>query len=217
MNSVIKIINSMKLNTLALSRQHFLVVLIVALLSVIAFISDYFLGEPLTQTLVYERNLIAEGEIWRIFTGHILHTNGYHLLLNLAALFMLWALHGHFYSIKNYTALFLFCSITTSFGIFYFDPTLIQYVGLSGVLHGVFVFGALMDIYAKDKTGYLLFVGVWFKIGHEQFYGASTDVINLIEANVAVNAHLWGALGGLLFAVIYLCGLRIKQRRVNKR
>jgi rhomboid family GlyGly-CTERM serine protease len=127
---------------------------------------------------------------------------------------MLWALHGRFYSIKNYTALFLFCSITSSFGIYYFDPTLIQYVGLSGVLHGVFVFGALMDINAKDKTGYLLMLGVCLKISHEQFYGASADVSNLIEASVAVNAHLWGALGGLFFSVIYLCMLHMKLRLV---
>jgi len=194
----------MKLNTLALSRQHFQVVFIIILLSIIVFIGEYFLGELFTNTLVYNRVLISEGEIWRLFSGHILHTNGYHLLLNLAAIFMLWALHGRFYSLKNYTVLFLFCSVTTSIGLYYFDPTLTQYVGLSGVLHGVFVFGALMDIRAKDKTGYLLFIGVWLKIAHEQFYGASTDVSNLIDASVAVNAHLFGALGGLLFSVIYL-------------
>jgi rhomboid family GlyGly-CTERM serine protease len=198
----------MKLNTLALSKQHFHVVLIIALLSVIAFISQFFFGNSFTQTFVYQRNLITEGEIWRLLSGHLLHTNGYHLLLNLAALFMLWALHGRFYSIKNYTTLFLWCSVTTSVGIYYFEPTLIQYVGLSGVLHGVFVFGALMDINAKDKTGYLLFLGVWLKIAHEQFYGASTDVSNLIEASVAVNAHLWGALGGLLFSIVYIYRLR---------
>jgi rhomboid family GlyGly-CTERM serine protease len=206
----------MKLNTLALSRQHFLVIFIITLLSVIAFISEYFLGELFTKTLVYQRQLVTEGEVWRLISGHILHTNGYHLLLNLTALFMLWALHGRFYSIKNYTALFLWCAITTSVGIYYFDPTLIQYVGLSGVLHGVFVFGALMDINAKDRTGYLLLLGVWLKIAHEQFYGASTDVSNLIEANIAVNAHLWGALGGLLFSMIYLYKLHLKGRFVKK-
>ena len=206
----------MKLNSLALSRQHFLVILVIALLSVVAFISEYFLGGLLTNALVYQRQLITEGEIWRLITGHLLHTNGYHLLLNLAALFMLWALHGRFYSIKNYTTLFLCCSITTSVGIYYFDPSLLQYVGLSGVLHGVFIFGAIMDINAKDKTGYLLFMGGWLKVAHEQFYGASTDVSNLIEASVAIDAHLWGALGGLLFGVIYLYTLHLKLRLVQK-
>ncbi len=206
----------MKLTRLALSKQHSLLEAVIALLSIIAFISEYFLGELFTQTLVYQRQLITEGEIWRLISGHLLHTNGYHLLLNLAALFMLWALHGRFYSIKNYSALFLLCSLFTSAGIYYFEPTLIQYVGLSGVLHGIFVFGAIMDINAKDKTGYLLFLGVWLKIAHEQFYGASAEVSNLIEASVAVNAHLWGALGGLLFSVIYLYSIHIRLRHPNK-
>lgn len=205
----------MKLTTLPISRQHFQVVLIVSLLSTIAFLGEYFLGNSFTQALVYQRELITNGEVWRLVSGHLLHTNGYHLLLNLAGLLMLWALHGRFYSIKNYIALFLFCSIMTSIGIYVFDPTLIQYVGLSGVLHGVFVFGSLMDINAKDKSGYLLFLGVWLKIAHEQFYGANVEISNLIEANVAVNAHLWGALGGLLFSIIYLFVLRKGLNRVS--
>jgi rhomboid family GlyGly-CTERM serine protease len=206
----------MKLSTLSISKQHFQVVFIVSLLSVIAFIGEYLLGDSFTQALVYQRELITTGEVWRLLSGHLLHTNGYHLLLNLAGLLMLWALHGRFYSIKNYIVLFLFCSIMTSIGIYVFDPTLIQYVGLSGVLHGIFVFGALMDINAKDKSGYLLFLGVWLKIAHEQYYGANVDVSNLIEANVAVNAHLWGALSGLLFSFIYLGMLRMGLIHTNK-
>lgn len=204
----------MNLASLALTKQHSYAVLVIVLLSIVAFGSENLLGEDFTQTLVYQRHLITDGEIWRLISGHLLHTNGFHLLLNLAGLLMLWALHGRFYSIKNYSALFLFCSLFTSIGIYFFDPTLIQYVGLSGVLHGIFVFGALMDIYTKDKTGYLLFFGVWLKIAHEQFYGANTNVSDLIEASVAVNAHLWGALGGLLFTVIFI-GLFHQRLKVN--
>jgi len=194
----------MKLNTFPIAQQHSLIVLVIIVLATIAFISEYFLGETIAQALIYQRTLISQGQLWRLFTGHFLHTNGFHLLLNLAALILLWALHGRFYSIKNYSALFFCCAISTSVGIYFYNAELIQYVGLSGVLHGIFVFGAIMDINAKDKTGYLLFVGVWLKIAHEQIYGASADVSDLIEASVAVDAHLWGAVGGLIFTIIYL-------------
>ncbi len=202
----------MKLNTLPLAYKHSFIVLIIALLSIIVFIGEYTIGEVITQSLVYQRELIYQGEMWRLFTGHFLHTNGFHLLLNLAALFMLWALHGRFYTIINYLGLFLLCAVSTSVGIYYYNSSLIQYVGLSGVLHGVFVFGAIMDIYFKDKTGYLLFIGVWLKIAHEQVYGASRDVSDLIEASVAIDAHLWGAVGGLIFSIIYL-PLLIKENK----
>lgn len=205
----------MNLNALPLSIQHSVLVLTIAFLSIIAFASEYFIRDIITQTFVYQRELIIQGQLWRIFTGHILHTNHYHLLLNLAALILLWALHGRFYTIKNYSALFLFCCITTSAGIFYGTPSLLQYVGLSGVLHGIFVFGALMDIASKDKTGYLLFIGVWIKIGHEQIYGASSDVSSLIEASVAVDAHLWGAIGGLFFTMAYLFFIKLKSNKAS--
>jgi len=205
----------MKLSTLPVSSQHSLIVLIIASLSILAFAGEYFIGEQITQTLVYQRVLISQGEVWRLFTGHLLHTNGFHLLLNLSALIMLWALHGRFYSIKNYCALFIFCAISTGVGIFYADPSLIEYVGLSGVLHGIFVFGSIMDIKSKDKTGYLLFIGVWLKIAHEQIYGASSDVSDLIEASVAIDAHLWGAVGGLLFSIVYLVLLTKEKKKTS--
>ncbi len=117
---------------------------------------------------------------------------------------MLWALHGNYYTLKNYSLLFFTAALTCSLGLYFLSPSIVQYVGLSGVLHGFFVWGALMDIKNKDKTGYLLLIGVCLKIVHEQFYGASSDVSSLIEANVAIDAHLWGAVGGLLFFILSL-------------
>lgn len=201
----------MKIASFSYTKQQYLVTLIVASISLIAFLTEYIFGNNITQLFVYHRELIIAGEKWRLLTGHFLHTNGFHLLLNLAALIMLWVLHGRFYTIKNYSMLFIFCAVTTSLGVFYGNPTLIQYVGLSGVLHGVFVFGAMMDINAKDKTGYLLFIGVWLKIAHEQYYGASNDVSDLIEASVAIDAHLWGAIGGLIYSCVYLVLKHLKR------
>jgi len=194
----------MKRSSLPLAHQHSLMTSLVAVIAILAFIFELVLGNTFADLFVYQKQLINQGEIWRLFTGHFLHTNGYHLLLNLAALAMLWLLHGHFYSQSNYTLLFLLTALTTSLGINYFSPDLQQYVGLSGVLHGIFVFGAIMDIRANDKTGYLLFIGLWLKIAYEQIYGASTEVSLLIDASVAIDAHLWGALGGLLFSILYL-------------
>lgn len=163
----------------------------------------FFFDASIEDSLVFNRRLISQGEYWRLFSGHFLHTNGYHLLLNLSALLLLWALHGNFYHYKNYSLLFTFCALFCSAALYFLSPDIKQYVGLSGVLHGIFVFGAIMDIRNGDKTGYLLFIGVWLKILDEQYFGASTDVVDLIEANVAIDAHLWGALSGLIFTITY--------------
>jgi rhomboid family GlyGly-CTERM serine protease len=197
---------------LPIQKQHSLFVVIIALLAILA----YLLNDEIDSLFVYQYQLISQGELWRIFTGHFLHTNGIHLLLNLAALILLWALHGHFYNLKNYSLLFITSALICSAGLFYFSPEIHQYVGLSGVLHGILVFGAILDIRYKDKTGYLLFIGVWLKIVHEQYYGASKQVSTLIDANVAIDAHLWGAVGGLIFSCCYvIIGIQ-KQRSTNQ-
>jgi rhomboid family GlyGly-CTERM serine protease len=185
---------------LPIAKQHSLLVVLIVLLACSAFIFD----DDVSKLFVYQYQLISQGELWRLFTGHFFHTNGFHLLLNLSALILLWALHGQFYSLKSYSLLCISSAMICSLGLFYFSPDIKQYVGLSGVLHGIFIFGAIMDIRHRDKTGYLLFFGVWFKIAHEQYYGASADVANLINATVAIDAHLWGAVGGLLFSCCYL-------------
>lgn len=185
---------------LPFAKQHSLLVISIAFLAIMAFL----LNDVLSDLLVYQHQLISQGELWRTLSGHFFHTNGFHLLLNLAALILLWALHGHFYSLKNYSMLFITSALICSAGLYFLSPDIDQYVGLSGVLHGIFIFGAVMDIRHKDNTGYLLFIGICLKIAHEQFYGASDDVSALINASVAIDAHLWGAIGGLAFSCCYL-------------
>jgi len=191
----------LQLKSLPLQPEKIMLPLFVILLSSIA----YFFDDTLSSTFIYQRDLVENGEFWRIFTGHIFHTNGYHFLLNISAVSLLWALHGQFYNPRIYLLLLISSAVTSSIGVHFFSQDIHQYVGLSGVLHGLFVWGAFMDIKHKDKTGYILLIGVFVKILHEQFYGASEDIAQLISASVAINAHLWGALGGLIIGIYSYC------------
>jgi rhomboid family GlyGly-CTERM serine protease len=192
---------------LPFEKQHSLLVGIITLLAILAFLFD----EQISNLFVYQHQLISQGELWRALTGHFFHTNGVHLLLNLLALLFLWALHGKFYSFQNYCILFISSALVCSTGLFYFSPEIHQYVGLSGVLHSIFVFGAIMDIRHKDKTGYLLLLVVLLKVAHEQLYGVSEQLSNMIDATVAIDAHLWGVVGGLLFSFCYVILLTFKR------
>ncbi|MBA6397884.1 rhombosortase [Colwellia sp. BRX10-4] len=194
----------LSLSAFPISVQQVTVPAIVLIISLVAFIFD----SSFSDLFVYQRSLVRQGEVWRVFTGHFFHTNGAHFLLNSAAVIMLWALHGQFYTIKNYLIVFMISAVICAVGIHWFSPNIEQYVGLSGILHGLFIWGAIEDIKAKERTGYLLLIGVILKIAHEQYYGASEDVADLIGANVAINAHLWGALGGV-FAILFLMALKL--------
>lgn len=180
---------------LPLAKRHITPVILVVLVAIIT----HSFHQPLIDLLVYHRNLITQGEYWRIISGHFLHTNTNHLLLNMAGAILLWSLHGQYYNSRNYISLIIFSSVFVSTCLYIFSPELIQYVGLSGILHGVFIWGALQDIRYKIKGGYLLLIGVTIKVIHEQIYGASEGINQVINANVAIDAHLWGGISGLVF------------------
>ena len=184
----------LQLKPLPIQTIHCLGPLVLITLAFIAFIFD----DQISDLLIYNRNLVTSGEYWRLISGHFFHSNGNHFMLNGAAVLLLWALHGQYYNYNNYLLVFMTSAIVCGLGIHWFSLDIALYVGLSGVLHGFFVWGALMDIKHKEKTGYLLLVGVVAKIVHEQIYGASADVELLINAVVATDAHLYGAIGGFL-------------------
>lgn len=180
--------------------------LIVALCAIIAFFFEPLSGE----WFAYDRYAIQGLETWRLLSGNIVHTNGYHLLLNLSGLTLLWALHGEHYRIGRFLKVFVWCSLGTSAGLYLFSENLIWYAGLSGALHGIFVWGALMDILSKMRSGWILLAGVALKVIYEQLSGSSAQVAALIDAKVAIDSHLFGALSGLI--IFTLMWLTTKKR-----
>jgi rhomboid family GlyGly-CTERM serine protease len=174
------------------------------------------LTEPLSSVwLAYDKQQLVGFQLWRLITGHFLHTNHIHLVLNLAGLTLLWALHGHYYQRSQYLIILLLLCLGTSGGIYFFTPQMQWYVGLSGVLHGLFIIGAYLDIQNKLKTGWIMLIGVWLKVLHEQIYGASESVAELISANVAIDAHLFGTISGCIIIFYYLY-LKIQRKQYKR-
>ena len=180
--------------------------LILALCAIVAFFFEPLSGE----WLAYDRFAIQGLESWRLLSGNIVHTNGYHLLLNLSGLTLLWALHGEHYRVGRFLKVFVWCSLGTSAGLYLFSEDLIWYAGLSGALHGIFVWGALMDIMNKMRSGWILLGGVALKVVYEQISGSSAQVAALIDAKVAIDSHLFGAVSGLI--IFTLMWLTAKKR-----
>jgi rhomboid family GlyGly-CTERM serine protease len=155
------------------------------------------------QSLQYNLQAIQNGQFWRWITGHLLHTNDWHLLLNGVGVLLLWSLHGDYYNWQRYFLLLSGLILGCSAGLYFFSPELQIYVGLSGALHGLFVWGAMTDVHKKLHSGWILLLGIAVKIYYEQTDGASQNISELINAQVAVDAHLYGALAGvLMFPVI---------------
>lgn len=180
--------------------------LIIGFISIIA-----FLFEPASaEHFALQRNWLSEGHYYQLITGHFLHTNFIHLVFNLLGLSLLWALHGDDYQAKSYIAKFLIVCIAISICIYKFSPGIVFYVGLSGAIHGVFAWGCIRDLENKLLSGWLLLIGLALKVGSEQIFGAGSLMPDLIEATVAVDSHLYGAIIGIVIGVICLIKRRFR-------
>ena len=191
--------------------KQYLGPLIIGIISIIA-----FLLEPMSsEYFVLERTWLSQGHFYQPITGHFLHTNFIHILFNLLGLLLLWALHGDDYETLSYLAKFVITCVVITICMYIFSPEIIWYVGLSGAIHGVFAWGCIRDLENKRSSGWLLIIGLAIKVGNEQINGAGTFMPELIDASVAVDSHLYGALSGLLIGVVSLLKRRfwtLRQR-----
>jgi len=157
------------------------------------------LPEAWHRALWYDRAAIGDGEYWRIVTGNLVHLGWTHLALNVGALVIGTFV---FYPARTPVAWAmaqLACSVATSVGLYLFSPQVAWCVGMSGALHGLLMIGAIDWIRQGDRVGWLL-VLIWTaKLAFEHFEGAMPFSTETVGSAVVTEAHLWGAVGGLLY------------------
>ena len=181
---------------------------------IILALAAYFFSPQSTHLFAFYHNEISQFEFWRFLTASFCHTNFNHLLMNLVGLIVTVLLFLETYQKHSIWPLFIFNSVFVGIGIFYFDPEIQSYVGLSAVLHGLFSFAVIDDIKRKDKWGWILGVGIIVKIAHEQIFGASQVTIEQIGGPVLINGHLYGAIAGIVFYLLMHQLNQFKQRFV---
>lgn len=164
-------------------------------------------------SLRYERTGIESGELWRLFTGHFTHLNWNHLLMNLGGLALIWLLFGQRLGVTHWLILIVSCTAAISAGLWLLHPDIGWYVGLSGVLHGMFVAGALGGLYAGYRAEWLLLGLVSLKLAWEQIAGALPGTESMAGGAVVVDAHLYGALTGLVVAILLRALLPLPEWR----
>jgi len=155
-------------------------------------------GEPLRAALSYQRTAIAAGEWWRVVTAHFVHLDANHALLNGLGLVLMWALFARDYSPLRWLAIYLAASLTISVCLWFFDPEVTWYRGTSGALHGVMTAGTLAHLRRRDLVAWILVLFIAAKLSYEQLAGAMPFQD---AGTTVVDAHLYGALGGLVMAL----------------
>lgn len=154
------------------------------------------------EILEFNRQQVLSGGIWRLLTGHWVHTNMQHLILNVAASLLIY--FSFFSQIK--TSELLVCSfvfsILISVLLLFIYPDLQWYNGLSGLLHALVAYFSLRQIYKGNNLYWIGIFVVWLKVIAESVQ-AGTGHINLIDDMLVINqAHLVGVFVATVAAMI---------------
>jgi rhomboid family GlyGly-CTERM serine protease len=149
--------------------------------------------------LRYDREAVAAGQLWRLLSGNFVHLGWAHLGLNLLGLALGTWLFAPDRSATQWLLATLVAALSVNLGLFWFTPGVHWCVGLSGVLHGLMVvgFGGWALQGERYAWGFLALIAA--KMTWEQLGGDMPWTEDLAGGAVVVSAHLWGAVGGLLY------------------
>lgn len=147
----------------------------------------------------FHRDLIWQ-EPWRILTAHVLHLNLRHLILNSIGLIIVTILFLRHFNVRSWLNAVTIIAVGISLWVWLVGfPE--RFVGLSGVIHGLFLLGILLEWSAsRYKRDWTLAIGAVFIIGKVVFEG-----MGLIASSALLSAgdEVWVMhSGGLLAAVL---------------
>ncbi len=164
-----------------------------------------FASPATSEALIYDRSLIFRGQIWRGWTGHLVHYGFSHLFWDLAVflpagcwLERLWPKSGRWF--------YALCPLGITLLMLWLDPSLKRYAGLSGLATGVLVLLAARQLSAKNREPAWFWLGVLAlvaaKIGLELFTEAPLLVSGFNGIRTVPLAHIGGAACGAVFWII---------------
>lgn len=166
------------------------------------------LWPALRAILIFDRDAVAHGEIWRIVTGSLVHFSWVHLAGDAAVLIPLcWMLRER--RAAEIFALIAGASIAGALFVMQFSPELRWYGGLSAVAHALAVYAALLALGGpgiRRILGAIVLGVLAVKLGIDSTGERHLDAIDHgLPVAVASMSHLGAAICAcLLFGIVHL-------------
>ena len=174
-------------------------------------------GAALAWPLRYQRDAILGGEAWRLLTAHLVHLGWAHWALNMGGLAVCLLLDTS--TIGRQGAVrwgWRFAALCGGVGVLLLalSPRIVSYVGLSGVVYGLFVLALWPRARRGDWIGWAGLVIVLGRMALQLLVGTSADEEARIGGRIIAQAHLYGVMtAAAVLAVDAL--VRSRRRRVT--
>lgn len=160
--------------------------------------------------LEYRRAALT-AEPWRLVTGHLVHVNWMHALVNAGAWLLLAQLFSPQLDARRQLLSLALGAALISLALAAWYPSIEWYRGASGALHALFFAGATEAVAASLATGstgsarvpLALLAAGWIKVAVEQPGGSATPYAEWLGAATVPQAHLAGALVGTLLGLFF--------------
>lgn len=172
-------------------------------------------GDAPRLLLRYERDPVLHGELWRLFSAHLVHLGWAHALLNACGLLLCaWIAPARF-GAARLVGDGLWLGGCVSLLLLACSPQVAHYVGLSGVLYGLFVLGLAPSAFKGDRIALLGLTTVLGWMAWQLVAGPSAAEERQIGGPIIAVAHLYGVVGAV--GLLAVQRLRAHRRRTAPR
>lgn len=167
-------------------------------------------GDTARFALRYDSVAIGAGQWWRLLSANFVHLGWWHLFLNELGLLVLVLLCPERLSWAVWARRVLLLGLGMCLGLYFFVPGIRWYVGMSGLIHGLFVLGLGRQVMQKDLIAAGCLAYLIGKIAWEMASGVPVSDEAAIGGTVLVESHLYGALSALIYGLVFRAFTRVE-------
>lgn len=158
--------------------------------------------------LEYDRQQILFGQVWRLWTGHFVHSHLTHMALNGVSAVAMYSLFMTRIKPLELVICGAVFPLLISVALLMFYPGLEWYNGLSGLLHAYAGYVCMRFASSQSKLYWLGLAMLWAKVLSEAWRASAGYQGELAGMTIVTQAHLVGAALGTLSGVVCLLALR---------
>lgn len=145
--------------------------------------------------LILEREALQAGQLWRLWSGHLVHVNGAHLVANLlgAVIVVAWSWRQQLLG----AILAFFALAAPVLALLLMATGATWYAGLSGLLHGAFV---VLVMHLPVRYAVIGLLAILAKLAWQQWWGGHQVLSD--GTPILLASHWLGAMLGLMFGAV---------------